>query len=251
MGESYLERKVGADSELVKLVSSASLACGFHGGDPLTMRETVALCLRSGVAVGAHPSFNDLDGFGRREMELPVDRLEAEVLYQISSLKGIVESMGSRLQHVKPHGALYNMAWSRKDYASAIVAAVKSVSRELILVVPPGSVIETTARAAGLRVAREGFPERGYLDDGRLAPRSMEGALIMDPRLAADRAEVMLSKGTTISVTGKAVSLAVDTLCIHSDTPGSPAIAGEIRRRLSLKGIEVRPLRDLIGGDRR
>jgi len=247
MGESFGASRVGSDEELVKVVSSASLACGFHGGDPFTIRRTVELCRANGVQIGAHPSFPDREGFGRNEMEMPVEELEAAVLYQVSALRGISESLGVKMQHVKPHGALYNMAWGREDYARAIVEAVSAISMELILIAPPNSVIERIARKAGLVVAREGFPERGYLDDGRLAPRGSPLALITDPRVAAEHASMMVKRGSVISVTGKPVSLDVDTLCIHGDTPGAPAIAAEVRRRLKDEGVEVLPLSLLFG----
>jgi UPF0271 protein len=247
MGESYLESRIGSDEELVELVSSASLACGFHGGDPLTMVKTIEVCKANGVGVGAHPSFPDREGFGRKEMEMPSVELEAGVLYQVSALRGMSESLGVRLQHVKPHGALYNMAAKREDYARAIVKAVAAISKDLILIVPFDSAIDRTAKSAGLDVAREGFPERGYLDDGRLAPRGTVGSLITEPAAVAQRAVEMVTEGSVISVSGKPVDLKVDTLCVHSDTPGAPAIAREIRRRLSAEGVEVLPLRSVIG----
>jgi UPF0271 protein len=247
MGESYGASKVGSDEELVKMVSSASLACGFHGGDPITLRRAVEMCKANGVGVGAHPSFPDREGFGRREVEMSVEELEASVLYQVSAVKGVSETLGVKLQHVKPHGALYNMAWGREDYASAIVGAVSAISKNLILVAPSNSIIEKTAKKAGLVVAREGFPERGYLDDGRLAPRGSPLAMVTDPRAAAERASTMVSQGSVASVTGRQVSLDVDTLCIHSDTPGAPAIASEIRRRLKDDGVEILSLRSLFG----
>jgi UPF0271 protein len=247
MGESFGASRVGSDEELVKVVSSASLACGFHGGDPLTIKRAVELCKANGVQIGAHPSFPDRESFGRKEMEMRFGELEAAVLYQVSALRGISESLGVKMQHVKPHGALYNMAWEREDYARAIVEAVSAISMDLILIVLPNSMIEKTARKAGLVVAREGFPDRGYLDDGRLASRGSPLALITDPRAAAERASMMVNQGSVISVTGRLVSLDVDTLCIHSDTPGAPAIAGEVRRRLKDEGVEVLPLRSLFG----
>jgi UPF0271 protein len=247
MGESFGASRVGSDEELVKMVSSASLACGFHGGDPVTLRKTVEMCKSNGVGVGAHPSFPDREGFGRKEMEMSVEELEAAVLYQVSAVKGVSESLGVRLQHVKPHGALYNMAWGREDYAIAMVGAVSAISMDLILIALPNSAVERTARKAGLVVAREGFPDRGYLDDGSLAPRGSPFALVTDPRAAAERASMMVSQGSVISVTGRRVSLDVDTLCIHSDTPGASAIAGEVRRRLKDEGVEILPLRSLFG----
>jgi UPF0271 protein len=245
MGESYLEPRIGSDEELVKLVSSASLACGFHGGDPLTMMKTMEMCKANGV--GAHPSFPDREGFGRMEMEMPSAELEVGILYQVSALKGMSESLDLRLQHVKPHGALYNMAAKREDYARAIVEAVAAISKDLILIVPFDSVIDRTAKSVGPNVAREGFPERGYLDDGRLAPRGTVGSLITEPAALAERAVEMVTKGSVTAVSGKPVDLKVDTLCVHSDTPGAPTIAREIRRRLSAEGVEVLPLRAVIG----
>jgi UPF0271 protein len=250
MGESCGESRIGSDEELVGLVSSASLACGFHGGDSLTMRKTILMCKARGVGIGAHPSFPDREGFGRREIEMPPVELEADVLYQVAALKGMAESLGVGLQHVKPHGALYNMASLREDYAGAVVRAVAAISKELVMVAQPDSAADRLARSTGLRVAREGFPERGYLDDGRLAPRGTPGSLVTDPGVVAERALEMAAHGQVTSVSGRLVSVKVDTLCIHSDTPGAPAIAREVRRRLTEEGIEVLPLKSVIEGSR-
>ncbi len=251
MGESYGAVRVGSDDELVELVTSASLACGLHGGDPLTMKRTVELCKGSGVRIGAHPSFPDLEGFGRREMEMGGEELRAIIVHQISTLREASEAAGVSLQHVKPHGALYNMAARRRDYSEAIASAVSAVSKDLVLIALPASTTEEVAKGAGLTVAREGFPERGYLDDGRLAPRGLEGALVTDPRMAAERAASMAAHGVVVSLSGKEVKVDVDTLCVHSDTPGAPAIAREIRRRLKEEGVEVLPLDQAMGRGRR
>jgi len=248
MGESYGESRIGSDDELVELVSSASLACGFHGGDPRTMRRTIEICKANGVGIGAHPSFFDREGFGRREMEVSPVELEAGILYQVSALKGMAKSLGVSIQHVKTHGALYNMASVREDYAKAIVSAVKWISSKLILVAQPGSAVERVAKSEGLRVAREGFPERGYLDDGRLVPRGTPGSVVTEPKMAAMRAASMVTEGYVLSVSGARVKMEVDTLCIHSDTPGAPAIAREIRLRLGEAGVEIVPLRSVLGG---
>jgi UPF0271 protein len=160
------------------------------------------------------------------------------------------ESLGVELQHVKAHGALYNMSSVREDYAGAVVRAVVAISKELVMVAQPGSVMDRLAKDAGLRVAREGFPERGYLDDGRLAPRGLPGSLITEPPIAADRALEMVTRGRVTSVSGRLIDIKVDTLCIHSDTPGAPSIAREIRKRFAEEGVEVLPMKAVVEGNR-
>jgi UPF0271 protein len=181
-------------------------------------------------------------------MEVSVEELEAGVLYQVSALKGMAESLGVMLRHVKPHGALYNMASMRREYAEAVVGAVTKISNKLILISPSNSVIARVARSAGLMVAREGFPERGYLDDGRLAPRGTPGSIVTNPGMVAERAANMVIDGQVLSVSGRRVRMQVDTLCIHSDTPGAPAIAREVRRRLKEEDVEIAPLRSVLLG---
>ncbi len=246
MGESFGRYKIGQDEILVRYVTSANIACGFHAGDPVVMRKTVKLCIEHGVGVGAHPGFPDLMGFGRRAMEVKPEELEAYIIYQVSALMGMARSLGVEIQHVKVHGALYNMAWIREDYAGAIARAVKSLNANLILVAPYGSAMVRKAEELGIPVAYEGFIERGYTREGRLVPRGKPGALIHDPEEAASRAIRMVSEGKVKSVDGVDIDIVVHTLCIHSDSPNAGKIASTVRQRLEEVGIKVVPLRQII-----
>jgi len=246
MGENADGKAFRQDEELVPLVTSASLACGFHAGDPRTLIKTVKLCRKWGVSVGAHPSFKDHEGFGRREMEVVPQDLVADLLYQISAVRGVAEALGMQLKHVKPHGALYNMACVRRDYANVVVRVVKMVSPSLILIGLPGSEMERVAKRERVIYAKEGFPERGYLSDGTLAPRTMKGALITDPDRVAERASSMVSSGMVDSIDGGEVRLSVDTLCVHSDTPGVVEIASAIRKKLKLEGVTVKDISSFL-----
>ena len=251
MGESFGGFEIGYDEELVNVITSASLACGFHGGDPLVLFRTANLCKERNVAIGAHPSFPDLMGFGRRKMELNSDELFAYVLYQVSAVKGVAEATGVGLQHVKPHGALYNMAWTRSDYAEAIARAVRALTPSLILLAPYGSELANAALRQDLIVAFEGFPERGYTDEGVLAPRNTAGAVLTRPEEVAKRAVMMAEDGRVKSISGKTIELQVDTLCIHSDTPGAGDIAKAVRKELEAAGFEIQPLGSFLRSRRR
>lgn len=242
MGESFGAYKIGRDEELVKLVTSANVACGFHAGDPAVLERTVWLCKENGVQVGAHPGFPDLMGFGRRQMEVKPGELKSYIIYQVGALNGIANSLGVKVLHVKPHGALYNMAWSRKDYAEAIVDAVKSLPYDLILVAPYGSEMHKVAEREGIKVAFEGFAERGYTSEGRLVKRGQPGAVIHDVKEVAERALRMVDEGKVRSVDGKDIEIVVNTICIHSDSPNSDAMAKAIRERFEEAGISVVPM---------
>jgi len=248
MGESYGAFKIGHDEKLLEVVTSASLACGFHGGDPHALLLTAKMCKERGVEVGAHPSLPDLLGFGRRRMEVEPEELFSYVLYQVAAVRGVAEAVGTRLQHVKPHGALYQMAWTQADYALAIAKAVRSLDPSLIVLAPPGSEAERASFRHGLVVAHEGFPERGYTDEGFLAPRGAPGAVLTDPKAVADRAVEMVKDGIVRSVTGRTIELKVETLCIHSDTPGADEVGRAVRRALDAAGIDTRPLGSFVGG---
>jgi len=246
MGESFGRYKIGYDEVLVKYVTSANIACGFHAGDPLVMRKTIKLCINHNVAVGAHPGFPDLMGFGRRVMEVKPEELEAYLIYQVGALMGMARSLGVEVQHIKVHGALYNMAWTRADYAEAIAYAVKSLKSNLILVAPYNSAMAKKAEEIGIPVAYEGFIERGYTKEGRLVPRGKPGALIHDPEEAANRAIRMISEGKVKTVEGIDIDIIVHTLCIHSDSPNADKIASTVRKRLEEVSIKVVPLRQII-----
>ncbi|MFN3369841.1 MAG: LamB/YcsF family protein [Thermus sp.] len=239
-GESYGAFTYGHDREIFPLVTSVNLACGFHGGSPVRMREAVALAKAHGVAVGAHPGFPDLVGFGRRDMALSPEEVYADVLYQMGALYAFLKAEGLRLHHVKPHGAMYLRACRDRETARAIAEAVRAFDPEVPLVVLPGTVYEEEARKAGLRVVLEAFPERAYLKNGQLAPRSLPGSWISDPEEAARRALRMVVEGKVEALDGGDVEVRAETLCIHGDNPNAPKVALAVRRALEEAGIEVR-----------
>jgi UPF0271 protein len=240
MGESYGAWTMGNDAAVLQFVSSANIACGFHGGDPATMRKTVAAALARGVALGAHPSLQDLAGFGRRVIQISPDEAYDIVVYQIGALAGVAASQGARLHHVKAHGALYNMAAKDEGLARAICQAVKDVDPSLILYGLAGSKLIDAARAIGLAAANEVFADRSYQDDGSLTPRSRAGAMIEDLDQAVAQVVRMVREGKVRSVDGKDVPVQADTLCIHGDQPNALLFADGIRRALEHAGIEVR-----------
>jgi 5-oxoprolinase (ATP-hydrolysing) subunit A len=241
LGEAFGAHRIGFDDELFDLISSANVACGFHGGDPRVMERTVAACVARGVAVGAHPGFPDLVGFGRREIAAAPDEIRADTLYQIGALDAICRAAGVRMQHVKAHGALYNRAVKDDAAAEAIAAAVKAYDPGLAMLALPGSRLAAAAEAAGVPLAREGFVDRAYNADGTLVNRRLPGAVISDPAVAAERALRLVVDGTLIAIDGAALTLAVDSLCIHSDTPGAVAIARAVRQRFEQAGVAIRP----------
>ena len=244
LGEGFGAHRVGYDAELFGLISSANVACGFHGGDPRVMERTIAEATAHGVAVGAHPGFPDLVGFGRREMLATPDEVSTDVLYQLGALDAFCRVAGVRLQHVKAHGALYNRANRDRATAEAIVAAVQAHDRGLIFLAQPGTALFAAGEAAGLPTAREGFADRAYNPDGTLVSRRLAGAVITDPDVAADRALRLMTEGRLTAIDGTELQLTIDSLCIHSDTPGAVEMARAIRRRFDEAGVIVRPLRE-------
>jgi len=241
VGESYGAYRYGDDEGVFPFVSSANIACGFHAGDPGVMRSTVQLAGRHGVAIGAHPGFQDLLGFGRREMHLSPSEVENLVAYQVGALAGIAAAEGARLSHVKPHGALYNMAARDAALADAIVRAVVGVDPSLVLFGLSGSQLIAAGDRARLRVASEVFADRGYRPDGSLAPRGTPDAVVTDAAEVARRAVGMASGQTVTAVDGTSVSVKADTVCIHGDTPGAAALARAVRDALVVAGIEIHP----------
>lgn len=239
-GESFGNWKLGNDEELFEYVTSANLACGFHAGDPLTMRQSVELCKRLRVAAGAHPGFPDRVGFGRREMAASPEEIYADLLYQLGALSAFLRLEGVPLHHVKAHGALYNRAAKDAATARAIAQAIRDFDPGLPLVVLPGTPLEAEALALGLRAVREAFPERGYAPDGRLAARGTPGAIIHDPEEAARRAVQIVLHGKLEAVDGSLIRLEAETLCIHGDNPKAPQIARRIREALEAEGVEIR-----------
>jgi UPF0271 protein len=239
VGESFGTYKLGQDVQLMPSITSASVACGFHAGDPGVMRETVALAQRHGVAVGAHPSFPDLVGFGRREMRATPREVEDFVVYQIGALAAVAAAGGMRLQHVKAHGALYNMAVRDATLADAIAHATAAVDRSLILFGLPGSELIAAGQRAGLRTAREGFADRAYKRDGTLVPRTEPGAVIEDPEVVVNRAVSMARDRAIDAIDGSRIALEVETICVHGDTPGAATLTSRIRAALTGAGVSV------------
>ena len=247
MGESFGAWTMGSDAEMLKIVSSANVACGFHGGDPLVMFETVKGAKEHGVGIGAHPSFFDVWGFGRRiiQGEKPED-IEKTVIYQIGALKAVARALGHRVGHIKAHGTLANLAAVDRPTALAIGRAIAAVDPELIYVVMAGTELERAAGELGLRMAREIYADRAYDDTGNLVSRKLPGAVLHDPQDAAERVLAMVREGAIISNTGKRVPVAIDTVCVHGDNPAAVAMAGLVRERLEGAGIAVRPMVETI-----
>jgi UPF0271 protein len=242
IGESFGIYQAGHDELLLGCITSGSIACGFHAGDPSVMRRTVRLAARAGVAVGAHPGFPDLVGFGRRDIHAEPREIADFVLYQVGALSGIAKAEGLRLQHVKPHGALYNMSVRNAEVAEAIVRAVASFDESLLLIGLPGSELLSAGTRLGLRVAAEAFADRSYEPDGTLTPRHLADAVLSEPGRAAERAVRMIRDGNVIARDGSTVSLQVDTICVHGDTKGAAELAAAVRLGLEQAGITVAPL---------
>jgi 5-oxoprolinase (ATP-hydrolysing) subunit A len=239
MGESFGAYTIGADAAVMANITSANVACGYHGGDPGVMRRTVRLAREAGVAVGAHPGFPDLLGFGRREMGMAAQDVEDMVLYQIGALAAIAKSEGLRLSHVKPHGALYNMAVTNKALAAAMARAVAAFDPGLIFFALPGSELARAANGVGLQVALEGFADRAYEPDGSLTPRSRAGAVIHDVDAVLARALRMVSDGIVIASDGSRLDMRIDTICTHGDTPGAQSLTRALRAGLERAGVSV------------
>ncbi len=239
MGESYGAYTIGDDDAILPFVSSVSIACGFHGGDPSVMRSTVHSAAAHRVAIGAHPGLPDLAGFGRREMAVTPQEVYDMTAYQVGALRGIAGAAGVSLNHVKPHGALYNMAAVRKPIADAIALAIRDIDSSLILVALSGSCLIDAGRAQGLRTASEVFADRNYLSDGTLVPRSSPHALVLDADIAAARAVRMVQARRVTAVDGSEVAVLADTICIHGDADHAPQFAQRIRAALAAAGIAV------------
>lgn len=232
----------GNDVALMDHVSSVNIACGFHAGDAATMRQTVEAAIAKGVAIGAHPSYPDLQGFGRRAMSLSANEVYDIVLYQVSALKGICEASGGKLRHVKPHGALYNHAAKNAETARAIAEAVRKIDPDLILFGLSGSDYITIAEKVGLKCASEVFADRTYRSDSSLTPRSEPNALIREAEVAVAQVLQMVKSQTVTATDGKTISITANTICIHGDGENALEFAQTISRSLKENGIEIRPV---------
>ena len=239
LGESFGAWRMGDDAGVMPSITSANVACGFHAGDPAIMRATVALCVQHGVAIGAHTALPDLAGFGRRDMQISTSDAYAQTLYQLGALQAFVRAAGTHLHHVKPHGALYNMAARDRALADAIAAAVRDFNPTLILVGLAGGALVDAGRAAGLPVQREGFCDRRYRADGALTPRAQPGALIEDIDAAVAQAVSIATHQTAIADDGSPVRVEADTLCVHGDRANAAAFATRLRAALEAAGVRV------------
>jgi UPF0271 protein len=238
---------IGDDSALMKIIKSASVACGFHGGDHNTMHRICMLAKAEGVSIGAHPGFNDLWGFGRRQIRMSATDLEYMTAYQIGALRAIACYAGLKVTHLKAHGALSNMAAVEEGYAMALGRAIRTVDRDLIYVALAGSEMERAAQKLGLRVAREGFADRQYEADGNLASRSIPGTVYKEPKAALEQCLRMIESGEVMSRQGTKVKVAVDTICVHGDEPTAVMVAAEVRKGLDAAGVKVVTLPEMFG----
>jgi UPF0271 protein len=245
MGESYGAYTIGADDEVLRWVTSANVACGWHGGDPSVMRRTIQRAKELGVGVGAHPSYPDLLGFGRRVMQITRQEARDYILYQIGALRAFAEALGVKLQHVKPHGAIYNVAVTDRELSLGIADGVADAGGDLILVGLPGSELLKAGKEVGLRVAREAFGDRAYNEDGTLVSRKIAGSLLTDPDAVAERV-LGFAQGKVKAISGKEIRIEADTICLHGDTPGAGGIARRVRERLEAAGITLKPLGDFV-----
>ncbi len=239
MGESYGAWSMGNDAEIMKYISSANIACGFHAGDSATIRKTVSLAIKNGVAIGAHPSFPDLQGFGRRDMSLSSEEIADIVLYQVSAVKGVCEAEGGALHHVKAHGALYNQAARSSIVSGAIARAVFSVDHNLIVYGLSGSKMIEEANKIGLKTASEVFSDRTYTSDGSLTPRSEPNALITDVKTSVLQILQMIKTETVSATNGESVPIKAETICIHGDGENAVEFAAEINAELNESGIKI------------
>ena len=245
LGEGFGRWRLGDDDALLRIVTSANVACGFHAGDALTMRRVCDWALDRGIAVGAQVGYRDLAGFGRRRIDYELVELRDEIIYQIAALEGFCRLQGDRVRYVKPHGALYNTAAVDVWQASAIVAAIVDYDRSLAVLCSAGSILARSAEHAGLRVVAEGFADRAYLADGRLVPRSETGSVISDPRRVVERVLRMASAGEVMAVDGTVLQLPVESICLHGDTPGAVELATLVRAALLEAGIKPAPFTPL------
>jgi UPF0271 protein len=240
LGEADLATGPGNDEAIMPFISSASIACGFHAGDPLTMERTVLSAIRHGVSIGAHPGYPDREGFGRRPIRMSHEELRAMILYQAGAVKAMAEAAGARMRHVKPHGALYNTAATDYDLSMVIVRAVQDIDSSLILVGQSGSRMIKAARDAGLACASEVFADRAYNDDGTLVARNVEGAVLHDTDVMIRRVIRMIREKVVESFSGKLIPIKADTVCIHGDNEAAPEFVKKLAEALKAEGIIIR-----------
>jgi UPF0271 protein len=243
VGESFGPWPMGDDERLIPLVSSVNIACGAHAGDPATIVRTVRLALTSGVAIGAHPGYPDLAGFGRRDLDMTADDLEASLIVQIGAVQAVARSQGGTVGHVKPHGALYNRAAHDPAVAESIATAIRRAAPDLVLVGLAGSALLDAGVAAGLQVASEAFADRAYEADGSLRSRRLDGAILATPAAAARQALGIVRDGRVTAHDGRSVAVRADTICVHGDTPGAADYVAAIRASLAKAGVTIAAFR--------
>ena len=246
LGESFGVYTIGLDEQVIRYVSSANVACGYHAGDPLVMDRTVAAAKAAGVAVGAHPGYPDRMGFGRRTMVCSAGEVKAYIQYQLGALMAFAAAHGVRLQHCKPHGALYNMAGKDMDLALAVAQGIYSVDRDIILLGLAGSRMLEAGRQVGLRVASEVFADRAYQADGSLVPRSRPGAVIHDREEAIARTVRMVTQGKVTAITGEEVAIEAHSICVHGDNPSAVEFVKTIRGALTAQGVSIAPIAEIV-----
>lgn len=246
LGESFGNYKCGLDEEVIPFISSANVACGFHASDPMVMAKTVALSKANNVCVGAHPGYPDLVGFGRRNLNASPAEVKAMVQYQVGALKAFCTAQGVKLCHVKPHGAMYNMAGKDADLAEAICEAIKEIDPELILLGLSGSEMLRAAERIGLKAAKEVFADRAYEEDGSLVARSKPGSMITDEDQAIQRVVKMIKEGKVTAITGKEIEVEAHSVCVHGDGPKALAFVEKIRGALTSEGIKIAPLKEIV-----
>ena len=246
LGESFCAYTIGLDEQVIAHISSANIACGYHAGDPLVMDKTVAAAKAAGIAIGAHPGYPDLIGFGRRNMTCSPAEVKAYVKYQLGALMAFAAAHGMKMQHCKPHGALYNMAGKDAALARAIAEAIAEVDSSIILLALAGSQMIKAGEEAGLRVASEVFADRAYQADGSLVPRKQPGAVIHDTDEAIARTIRMVKEGKVTAITGEDVPLKADSICVHGDNPSAVEFVRNIRARLEAEGVTIAPLSEIV-----
>jgi UPF0271 protein len=244
VGESFGNYKLGLDEEVIPLISSANIACGYHAGDPAVMRQTVALARKHGVGLGAHPGLPDLVGFGRRNMDVTLEEIRDFVTYQVGALQAVAALQGARLQHVKPHGALYNMAVKTPEIWDAVAEVMARLDERLILFVlagPDRPELQAIGRRRGIRIAFEFFADRAYNSDGTLVSRRLPGAVIHDNELVAAKVLKLVKEGKVRAIDGSEIELKAETICVHGDNPKAVALVKKIRETLEAAGVAVKP----------
>ena len=247
LGESFGRYTLGMDEETIPLISSANVACGYHASDPVVMQRTVTLCKKAGIAVGAHPGFPDLMGFGRRNMVVSPEEAKCYTIYQVGALQAFLSAQGMKLQHVKPHGAFYNMAAKDYELAKAICEGIKAAAPEAVVLALYGGQLEKAARDLGLKAASEVFADRAYEEDGTLVNRKKAGAMITDEEEAVRRVVRMVKEGQVTTITGKDIPIKADSVCVHGDGEKALLFIKKLRDAFAKEDIEIRALNELAG----